>query len=146
MNLTIEKRNIFTLDKKEWYFAHCISLDCKMGAGIAVKMKKKFHLGGLEEAIKNFPFADFIKVPVCFRHNGVLNLITKKKYYGKPTYETMKGALVSMWHLVDNNPEIKKIAMPKIGCGLDRLSWPKVLEIITEIFKDTDIEILVCHI
>ncbi len=141
----IEKKDLFSLNKKEWYFAHCISLDCAMGAGIAVKMKQKFHLGGLKDAIKNCDLQP-VKVPVCFRHNGVLNLITKKVYHGKPTYDTMKGALVSMWHLIDNNKEIKKIAMPKIGCGLDRLSWPRVEEMIKTLFEDMNIEILVCHI
>lgn len=39
---------------------------------------------------------------------------------------------------------IHKIAMPTIGCGLDRLQWDKVSEIIKEVFKDSDLEILVC--
>lgn len=34
--------------------------------------------------------------------------------------------------------------MPKIGCGLDKLEWDKVEEIIKETFKDCDIDILVC--
>ena len=40
--------------------------------------------------------------------------------------------------------DCKKIAMPVIGCGLDRLEWSKVSEIIKEVFECTDIEILVC--
>jgi len=40
--------------------------------------------------------------------------------------------------------KIKYIVMPKIGSGLDQLSWPKVREIIKEVFDSTDIEILVC--
>lgn len=39
---------------------------------------------------------------------------------------------------------VTKLAMPKIGCGLDILEWNKVSEIIKDVFKDTDIEILVC--
>ena len=39
---------------------------------------------------------------------------------------------------------IKKVAMPVIGCGLDKLKWDKVSKIIKNIFKDIDIEILVC--
>lgn len=39
---------------------------------------------------------------------------------------------------------ITKIAMPVIGCGLDKLSWDKVSEAIKEVFSDSDIEILVC--
>lgn len=36
--------------------------------------------------------------------------------------------------------------MPKIGCGLDRLQWGKVREIIKEIFGDLDIEVRVCYL
>jgi len=50
-----------------------------------------------------------------------------------------------MRRLIINN-NIKFIAMPKIGCGLDRLQWGMVREIITEVFNDLDIEILVCHL
>lgn len=39
---------------------------------------------------------------------------------------------------------IKKVAMPTIGAGLDRLPWDKVSELIQSVFKDTDLEILVC--
>lgn len=41
---------------------------------------------------------------------------------------------------------IYRIAMPKIGCGLDRLSWDKVEPMIKEIFKDLDIEIIICYL
>ncbi len=34
--------------------------------------------------------------------------------------------------------------MPKIGCGLDRLQWGLVREIVEEVFEGVDAEILVC--
>lgn len=37
-----------------------------------------------------------------------------------------------------------KLAMPRIGCGLDRLEWAKVKKIIKATFANTDVEILVC--
>ena len=40
--------------------------------------------------------------------------------------------------------DIKKIAMPTIGCGLDRLEWNKVSDIIKEVFSEMSIEILIC--
>ena len=43
---------------------------------------------------------------------------------------------------IENN--ITKVAMPVIGCGLDRLLWNRVSNIIKEIFEETEIEILVC--
>ena len=42
--------------------------------------------------------------------------------------------------------EQHKIAMPQIGCGLDRLKWKDVSDVIKDVFADTDIEILVCKL
>lgn len=38
----------------------------------------------------------------------------------------------------------KTLAMPKIGCGLDRCSWKDVEQIIKDVFNDTDIKVIVC--
>ena len=37
-----------------------------------------------------------------------------------------------------------KIAMPKIGCGLDRLKWEDVEQMLHNVFDSRDVEILVC--
>ena len=42
--------------------------------------------------------------------------------------------------------DITKLAMPKIGCGRDRLSWGEVYEIICEVFEDTDVTIVICEL
>jgi O-acetyl-ADP-ribose deacetylase (regulator of RNase III) len=135
-------RDLFSVNFKKYTPAHCISQDCHMGAGIAVPMKKKFKLSGLKNAIDNLEVP--LTIPNTFYHNGVLNLITKKKYWHKPTYDSMGMALVGMFLLAQQH-NIKYIAMPKIGCGLDGLSWPRVRQMIQEVFEETDIEILVCH-
>lgn len=38
---------------------------------------------------------------------------------------------------------MKHLAMPKIGCGLDRLEWADVRDIIKEVFGGMDIEVIV---
>lgn len=133
-------KDLFSVDFKTYTPAHCISSDCEMGAGIAVPMKKKFKLGGLAQID-----AEMLKHPTCVYHNGVYNLITKKRYYNKPTMQSMETALSYMRILVKKH-KITHIVMPKIGSGLDRLSWPRVRERIKSIFEDVDVEILVCHI
>ena len=42
--------------------------------------------------------------------------------------------------------KVQKIAMPMIGCGLDKLEWDRVSQIIKNIFGDTDMEILICRL
>ena len=74
---------------------------------------------------------------------NVFNLVTKERYYHKPTLNSLE---VSLNEMKDYAVEmgVKKIAMPQIGCGLDRLNWSDVSVLIEEVFGDTDIEILVC--
>jgi hypothetical protein len=42
--------------------------------------------------------------------------------------------------------DITKLAIPYIGCGLDRLNWDEVKDVIEDVFEDTDVEILVCSL
>jgi len=132
-----ERCNLFEVDEK-YYLAHCISSDCAMGAGIAVDFQNKFKL-------RNKLLQHYIEHPMCIQIGRVFNLITKAKYWHKPTYNSLEDAVLMMKELALNE-EVKFIAMPKIGCGLDRLQWGKTKEIIKNVFEDTNIEILVCHL
>lgn len=140
-----EIRDLFSVSD-DYYLAHCISEDFALDAGIAVEFNKKFDM----ERKLNEEFPDFSDYMNHYRLQGecilidrVLNLVTKQKYYHKTTYKSMKQALQFMKRVCKAN-NIHKIAMPVIGCGLDRLEWSKVFEIIKKVFDDTDIEILVC--
>lgn len=140
-----EIRDLFSVSK-DYYLAHCISADFGMGKGIAVEFNKKFEM----KRILKGKYPDFIN---DYRNNKlggtvliegqVINLITKEQYWQKPTYDTLQAALNAAKSQLP--PDCKKIAMPIIGCGLDRLQWNKVSEIIKDVFKDTDIDILVCR-
>lgn len=142
MELIIKKGNLFELNPKEYVFAHCISSDCEMGAGIAVEFQKRFSLRG--NLIVKYDTGRK-KHPTCIFEKGVFNLITKERYWHKPTYESLKGALEEMKRMVVNN-NINKVAMPKIGSGLDRLQWSKVQEIIYEVFDEVNVEIQVRYL
>lgn len=140
MKYTEIKGDLFKVSG-DYVLAHCISSDAKMGAGIAVQFKKRFKL------IDTIQKANEGKLGVgtAFLEGRVINLITKPKYFHKPTYQTLESSLKEMRDIaLENN--IKKVAMPKIGAGLDRLSWEKNREIIKEVFSGTDIEILVCSL
>ena len=134
MKYTEVKQDLFKVDRS-WYLAHCISADAKMGAGIAVQFKKRFNLNQL------YQMELYVGQAVLI--DRVFNLITKPLYWQKPTYDTLKTSLIEMRHIALRY-DIEKIAMPAIGAGLDRLNWNKNREIIKDVFKDTDIEILVC--
>ena len=139
--------NLFSC-KKDYVFVHCISLDCEMGKCIAKAFDYKFPL--LKPTLKRVIEYNDIKHPfsiLYYDESGlndrrVINMITKEKYWNKPTYDDFMQSLEDVRNICINN-NIHKLAMPKIGCGLDRLEWNKVRNIIIDIFKDIDIEIVV---
>ena len=140
-----QERNIF--DVSETYaLAHCVSEDCEMGAGIALEFEKRFNMKHVIR-IRNSGINTCCMYGAVYEKNirPIFNLITKKKYYQKPTYESLKLSLIDMKKQCMAH-KIKLIAMPKIGCGLDKLKWEIVKTILINVFKDTDIEILVCYL
>jgi O-acetyl-ADP-ribose deacetylase (regulator of RNase III) len=129
--------DLFEVDSK-YYLCHCISADFALGKGIAVEFNKRFNMRNKlhNQYLVNSDY------PVCLMVDNVFNLVTKEKYWHKPTYNTLRRALVDMRNHIERY-EIKYLAMPTIGSGLDRLDWIRVSEMIKEVFCNTDIEILV---
>ena len=137
----VEKRmNLFDVGDK-YYLVHCISADLALGAGIAKEFNKRFNLREkLREITSEHRY--FQQVVLV---DKVFNLITKEKYWQKPTYQTLLICLTQLKKMcLDNN--IKHLAMPRIGCGLDKLDWNIVKRMIQEVFQYTTIEILICYI
>lgn len=142
-----EVRDLFSVPD-DYCLAHCISADFGMGKGIAVEFNSRFGMkqrlrekcpGYLDRFTRHRVGGD------CVLEGRVLNLITKERYFHKPTIITMKLALEKMKQLCLEN-DIRKVAMPAIGAGLDRLNWNDVSRVINHVFDGTDIEILVCRL
>ena len=132
-------------------FAHCISSDFALGAGIAKRFRDEYNT-------KNALFANYkanvwsgrgccyITVsPADANHSKkvVANLVTKKRAWDKPTYETLRQSLELLRRHCENSYTNACIAMPLIGCGLDGLSWDNVSEIVKSVFANTDVHIIV---
>ncbi len=117
-----------------------------MGAGIAKEFRRRYP-DMPESLLRKNPTVGSMLLYVQ-KPYMVANLITKEKYWHKPTYETLTNALVDFNKPIQEFSNIIEeplyIAMPYIGCGLDRLEWSKVKPILEDVFKDTDVEILVC--
>lgn len=141
-----EVRDLFSVSE-DYYLAHCISADFGMGKGIVVEFNKRFDMKRKLQS----KYPDYLNQYThkriggdCLLEGKVFNLITKERYFHKPTIITMRLALEKMKQICLEN-DIKKIAMPVIGCGLDRLNWTDVSKQIKNIFADTDVDILVCN-
>lgn len=84
------------------------------------------------------------KSPKAGGKRYIYYLVTKQLSNDKPTYGHFWASLQNMRdHIRDNN--VKKLAIPKIGCGLDRLEWSIVKHMIEFLFTEVDVEIVVCN-
>jgi len=120
---------------------HCVSADLAMGKGIALKFKEKFgQVEYLKSQRKVVGEVAVLKVTPPFR--CIFYLVTKPWYYAKPSYETLRQCLHELKKLCTTH-SITRLAMPRIGCGLDQLQWPMVRSIIQGVFNGTGINITV---
>ena len=88
------KCDLFSLGP-EYYLAHCISADFALGAGIAVQFNRRFDLHKKLKA--EYPrYANYWNGGTCLLEDRVFNLVTKSRYWQKPTYKSMSDALVAM--------------------------------------------------
>ncbi|KAG5666552.1 hypothetical protein PVAND_014570 [Polypedilum vanderplanki] len=121
--------------------AHCVGADFKMGMGIAVKFRDLF---GQVDYLKNqkVQSGGCAVLKVNNPDRFIYYLVTKPATAPGilPTYESLESSLRAMReHMLAN--EVKKIAMPQIGCGLDKLQWNEVEQRLRNIFEKDDVEI-----
>mmetsp|Transcript_58968 Transcript_58968/g.132826 ORF Transcript_58968/g.132826 Transcript_58968/m.132826 type:complete len:183 (+) Transcript_58968:2-550(+) len=136
-----ERRDLFEVDS-DFSLCHCVSKDLSMSAGIAVQFKKQF--GGVDQlSAQQAQVGGMAVLKKGDRY--IYNLVTKNKFSGKPCMSSLEASLRAMKaHIVEHG--VHKLAMPKIGCGLDKLSWGAVSGTLLYVFDDCDIELLVCSI
>lgn len=121
-----------------YMIAHCISRDCALGVGIAKYLDDVYDI---KRALINASFnasSDLVSIvesPITGRL--IANIVTKHKYYHKPTYESLQLALNALLStMIDKR--ITKLALPKIGCGYDKLEWSRVKSMIYDTFSHVD--------
>ena len=112
--------------------AHCVSADFRMSRGIARTFRERF--GGIEELITlNATVGDTVKLTRDDRY--IFYLITKEKYFHKPTLRSLKQCLL---HLKKQIIELGIISLdiPKIAAGLDKIPWTITKQLLLEVFFD----------
>lgn len=117
-----EQRDLFTVPT-DYILVHCISADLVMGAGIAKEFARRGVKAQLQRKYQNVEVGDCL-VSHATGWDVELSLVTKEKYWQKPIYKTMRMALEDAKILRCEgitSDENVKFAMPRIGCGLDRL-------------------------
>uniref|UniRef100_A0A336KNZ2 CSON013127 protein n=2 Tax=Culicoides sonorensis TaxID=179676 RepID=A0A336KNZ2_CULSO len=124
---------------KDCSLAHCVAADMKMGAGIAVKFKQMF--GQVDQLKAQNQRAGGVAV-LKDGDRYIYYLVSKNETYSKPTYQDLNYSLEAMRNHMREN-KVSKLAMPRIGCGIDGLQWDKVSDLIKEVFKNENVEVTI---
>lgn len=146
VHLEVRRGDLF-LDRESQVFAHCVSRDFAMGAGIALKFKE-YYSNAIELASKMLPvgktaFLNTRKKKAVRESSPfavpqfVGYMITKKFFYDKPTMEDLEKALRDLKHHMGVH-SMTRLAIPRIGCGLDKLKWPSVKALIKRVMSEHD--------
>ena len=101
--------------------------------------------------VKDFQRSGAIILPVDVKEDlltgklintTVYNLVTKAYVYEKPTYDGFTAAIQRLKNCMVRDGKTK-LAIPKLGCGIDGLEWERVKTIIQTTFAGTHINIVV---
>lgn len=136
----IEGNLLDTIDTPGYSTAHCVGKDMIMGAGIAKKIKEKLNLN-TTELRQNCQVTSI--VPLKVNEDFLLNMVTKNKSNELPNWHDFKQTIKKLQE-VCKKLKIQKLAIPKIGCGLDMFKWPNVMKLLKSVFYHSDTEVYVC--
>lgn len=115
---------------------HSVSQDFAMFRGIAKDFKERF--GTPTKRVEVGQFAVLQEVAHNSETGGQQNreiffLVTKKRFFHKPKIQNIKNSLISLRQYMIANG-IKSVSLPRIGAGLDKQEWPRIREIIINVF------------
>jgi O-acetyl-ADP-ribose deacetylase (regulator of RNase III) len=115
-----------------------VNLDGISGKGLALEFKKRFpeHFEIYRRACLTSQFD-----PPCQyinpRNKGIIFLATKTHYWLPSTHDFISKGLVHLRYCLQEQPKIKTIALPSLGCGLGGLDWSSVKPLIEYNLQET---------
>ena len=139
---------------KGCYLVHCISSDYALEADSSAKFRE---MGVVELLREKYPEVQKKYEPCCLEtsagsdsdnYKGVFHLVTRERCEQKPTYESLKDALMDMREQIKckyEHGEKITVVMPLIDCGIDMLDWDVVREVITDVFLEASLVLIACH-
>lgn len=141
--------DLFSVLNKPWggkvLFAQCISADLAMGAGIAVQFNQYFNCKNiLQDSYTANNRRPHVGTAILV-NKRVFCLVTKDNHQDKPSYNSFRKSINAMVEIHENisfpiwyerydyryyhayeDDRYDYLAIPEIGCGLDKLEWEKV--------------------
>ena len=122
-----------------YYLAQGISRDLNFKVGLPALFEKTYNLK--EKLAANYD--EEIEIGEVYLVDNVYSLVVKDSSYDKPDRDVLMDALVELRDQMEEDM-VTKLAIPKLCCGRNGLEWDDVKAMISFVFGDSDIQILVC--
>jgi len=108
-----------------------VNCDGVMGAGLALKFKKKFphNFYDYETALKIGELKPGKVFTCLYYKQEIINFPTKNHWRDNSTYTLITTGLDALQKEIKERG-IKSVAVPALGCGLGGLNWNDVLPLI----------------
>ncbi|CAI6355228.1 unnamed protein product [Macrosiphum euphorbiae] len=123
---------------KEYNIVSEIAKQYNFRTGTNYQLKKQFGNGTI------LPISKVIGDTPYFKHENrfIIFLVTKNKDRPRATYESIYISLINLKQFCKEN-NLNKLAMGKLG-DHDDLEWEKIRSMLRYIFRETNIEIIIC--
>ena len=110
--------------------AHGVFSDFAMGKGLASTIARCYpELQELRKLpINQFPPGSLVTYFNQQHQRFIYNLVTKRRFFHKPTYETLELSLHALKRRLKRH-NMQELAIPMLGYGYDQLHWPTVFSI-----------------
>lgn len=127
-----------------YYLAHYISGDYIPNTDISKRIYDTYNMKNKLDRDYAIPVnKKYANVGRALLIDNVFNLITKQRYFHKSLYEDIYDTFIDMREQI-NDFGIEKLAIPKLIENGNCIEWDRVLDIIEDVFRDSDVSIVVC--
>lgn len=124
-----------------YFLAHGISGDFEDKTKIWSLFNQYYNL---KEKLVKVCMYDFPDVGDVVKIDNVFNLVIKELAHDKLNIDDLKKSLEDL-KICLMYTDVKYLAIPKIGCGNNKLDWDVVKPMIIDVLKDVDMELLICY-
>lgn len=138
MKITELEINIMAVPQG-YYLAQGISRDLNFKVGLPALFEKTYNLK--EKLAANYD--EEIEIGEVYLIDNVYSLVVKDSSYDRPDRDVLMDALVKLRDQMEEDM-VTKLAIPKLCCGRNGLEWDDVKAMVSFVFGDSDVQILVC--
>ena len=108
-----------------------------MGKGIALEFKRRF--GGVSELLAQGVGIGGVATLQLGVGQFAYYLVTKERYFHKPTLSSLAACVRELARLCDE-AGVEELNLPRLGCGLDRLAWSDVRDVLQREFAQSGVK------